>query len=475
MHDHRNAEQTTRRNFLSRTSGGLGTAALLNLLGEQSTTAAPSATGGVLPRPHFPARAKRVIYLHMSGGPSQIETFDPKPVLTKQHGRPLPDSIRMGQRLTTMTSTHKIRAAKSDHKFGRYGKCGHEMNVLFKNLSKVSDELCVVRSMYTEPINHDPAVTFLQTGSGVAGRPCIGSWLSYGLGSQNRDLPEFVVLLSSGGQPVLSRYWHNGFLPSKHQGVQFQSKGDPVLFLSNPKGIDQKNRGQLVTDIAALNKLRFEKIGDPEIEARIDAFQLAYRMQTSVPELMDLSKESKATLDRYGAKPGASSFANNCLLARRLVERGVQFIQLYDRGWDHHGAIATNMTRKIREVDGPCAALIADLKQRGLLDDTLVIWGGEFGRTSYSQHNRGKQYGRDHHPRCFSIWMAGGGIKPGLNYGRTDDYGYNVVENGVHVHDLQATIMHCLGIDHKRLTYRFKGRDFRLTDVHGKVVQDLLA
>jgi hypothetical protein len=475
MHDLRNAEQTTRRNFLSRTSGGLGTAALLNLLGEQSTAAAPSATGGVLPRPHFPARAKRVIYLHMSGGPSQIETFDPKPVLTKQHGKPLPDSIRMGQRLTTMTSTHKIRAAKSDHKFGRYGKCGHEMNVLFKNLSKVSDELCVVRSMYTEPINHDPAVTFLQTGSGVAGRPCIGSWLSYGLGSQNKDLPEFVVLLSSGGQPVLSRYWHNGFLPSKHQGVQFQSKGDPVLYLSNPKGIDQKNRGQLVTDIGALNKLRFEEIGDPEIEARIDAFQMAYRMQTSVPELMDLSKESKATLDRYGAKPGASSFANNCLLARRLVERGVQFIQLYDRGWDHHGAIATNMTRKIREVDGPCAALIADLKQRGLLDDTLVIWGGEFGRTSYSQHNRGKQYGRDHHPRCFSIWMAGGGIKPGLNYGRTDDYGYNVVENGVHVHDLQATIMHCLGVDHKRLTYRFKGRDFRLTDVHGKVVKDLLA
>jgi hypothetical protein len=458
-------QQIARRQFLTQSAGGLGAIALSQLAGKSNAAEIPS---------HFPARAKRVIYLFMSGGPSQMETFDPKPKLRELHGQPLPESIRKGQRLTSMTSGYDPRIAQSEHKFARMGQCGHEMNVLFKNLGKVADDLSVVRSMHTDPINHDPAVTFIQTGSGVEGRPSLGSWLSYGLGSENSELPGFVVLVSSGGQPLLSRYWHNGFLPSRHQGVQFQTQGDPVLFLSDPNGIDRANRGRLIEQMNQLNRLRHKQVQDPEIEARIDAFEMAYRMQASVPELMDLSSESKATLDMYGAQPGRASFANNCLLARRLAERGVRFIQLYERGWDHHGAVNSAMRAKIPQVDQPCAALIKDLKQRGLLEDTLVIWGGEFGRTSYSQHNRGAEYGRDHHPRCFSMWMAGGGIKPGINYGRTDELGYNVIENGVHVHDLQATILHCLGINHEQLTYRFKGRDFRLTDVHGQVVKNLL-
>lgn len=458
-------QQLVRRQFLSRTAGGLGALAVNQLAGTSNASELGS---------HFPARAKRVIYLFMSGGPSQMETFDPKPKLRELHGQPLPESIRKGQRFTSMTSGYAPRIAQSEHEFARMGQSGHEMNVLFKHLGGVADDLTFIRSMHTEPINHDPAVTFMQTGSGVEGRPSMGSWLSYGLGAENSDLPAFVVLVSNGGQPLLSRYWHNGFLPSRHQGVQFQTRGDPVLFLSDPNGIDRKNRGQLIERMNQLNRLRYEQVRDPEIEARIDAFEMAYRMQASVPELMDLSSESKATLDMYGARPGQPSFANNCLLARRLAERGVRFIQLYERGWDHHGAVNSAMRTKIPQVDQPCAALIKDLKQRGLLEDTLVICGGEFGRTSYSQHNRGKEYGRDHHPRCFSIWLAGGGIQPGINYGRTDDLGYNVIENGVHVHDLQATILHCLGIDHERLTYRFKGRDFRLTDVHGHPVKDLL-
>lgn len=458
-------QRLARRQFLTRSAGGLGALALSQLMGQSNAAELGN---------HFPARAKRVIYLFMSGGPSQMETFDPKPKLRELHGQPLPESIRQGQRLTSMTSGYDPKIAQSEHEFARMGQCGHEMNVLFKQLAGVADDISIVRSLHTEPINHDPAVTFLQTGSGVEGRPCMGSWLSYGLGTENSDLPAFVVLVSSGGQPLLSRYWHNGFLPSRHQGVQFQTQGDPVLFLSDPKGIDRNNRGQMIERMNQLNRMRYQQIGDPEIEARIDAFEMAYRMQASVPELMDLSSETKDTLDMYGAQPGKSSFANNCLLARRLAERGVRFIQLYERGWDHHGAVNSSMRNKIPQVDRPCAALIKDLKQRGLLEDTLVIWGGEFGRTSYSQHNRGSEYGRDHHPRCFNIWMAGGGIRPGVNYGRTDELGYNVIENGVHVHDLQATILHCLGIDHEQLTYRFKGRDFRLTDVHGKVVQDLI-
>lgn len=454
-----------RRQFLTRTSAGLGALAVSQL----------SRSAGAMDLiPHFAPRAKRVIYLFMSGGPSQMETFDPKPRLTELHGQPLPESIRKGQRLTSMTSGYEPRLAQSEHKFVERGEAGHSMNVLFEQLGTVADEISIIRSMHTDPINHDPAVTFLQTGSGVEGRPSMGSWLSYGLGNENSELPAFVVLVSSGGQPLLTRYWHNGFLPSRHQGVQFQTQGDPVLFLSDPPGIDRDNRGRLINRTNQLNRIRERKVRDPEIEARIDAFEMAYRMQASVPDLMDLSGETKETLEMYGAKPGQSSFANNCLLARRLAERGVRFIQLYERGWDHHGAVNREMRKKIPQVDRPCAALIKDLKQRGLLEDTLVIWGGEFGRTSYSQHNRGKEYGRDHHPRCFSIWMAGGGIRPGLNYGRTDELGYNVIENPVHVHDLQATLLHCLGIDHERFTFRFKGRDFRLTDVHGRVIKSLL-
>ena len=460
-------DHLTRRRFLTRGSAGIGAIALASLLRDGNADEL---------LPHIAPKAKRVIYLHMSGGPSQIETFDPKPQLEKWHGKEIPPSVRGKQRLTTMTRTQaKILVAKSEHQFAQVGNAGLSMNVLFEETAKVVDELCVIRSLQTDPINHDPAVTFLQTGSPLAGRPAMGSWLSYGLGSENANLPAFVVLMSGGGgQPVPSRYWHNGFLPSRHQGVQFQSQGDPVLYLSNPKGISHENRGQMIKRISELNRLRHAQVGDPEIEARIDAFQLAYRMQTSVPELMDISAESPHTLESYGAKPGGGSFANNCLLARRLAESGVRFIQLYDRGWDHHDNITKSIPGKIKSVDKPSAALIRDLKERGMLDETLVIWGGEFGRTAYAQ-TRSKIFGRDHHPRCFSIWMAGGGIRPGVVHGETDDFSYNVAKDGVHVHDLQATMMHLLGIDHERLTFRFKGRDFRLTDVHGKVIRQILA
>jgi hypothetical protein len=459
----------TRRTFLTRTSCGLGAAAFAQLFAENSTG------NGVLGSPTLAPKAKRIIYLHMSGGPSQLETFDPKPGLKEWDGKPLPDSVRGTQRLTTMTSGQgKINVMASQHQFGTYGQSGQAMNVLFKEMPRIADDICMIRSLHTEPINHDPAVTFLQTGSALSGRPSMGSWLSYGLGSANENLPAFVVLLSGGGQPVPSRYWHNGFLPSQHQGVKFQAAGDPVLFLSNPKGMTKENRGKTIDRINAFNRLKYEQVRDPEIEARIDAFQLAYRMQSSVPELMDISKEPKSVLESYGVQPGKPSFAANCLLARRLAESGVRFIQLYDRGWDHHDGITGAIKGKINTVDKASTALIHDLKARGMLDDTLVIWGGEFGRTTYAQ-TRNKNFGRDHHPACFSMWMAGGGIKPGMIHGATDEFGYNVTKDPVHVHDLQATILHLLGIDHKALTYRFKGRDFRLTDVHGKVVNEILA
>ena len=462
----------TRRRLLTQTSLGLGSLALASISDDSNRQllAASQQT-----EPHFVPTAKRVIYLFMSGGPSQLELFDPKPNLTKLHGTDLPKSVIGEQRLTTMTRGQaRLRVAAANQPWGTYGQSGQVMNAHFEQLSKVSDELCIIRSMHTEPINHDTAATFIQTGSPVAGRPCMGSWLSYGLGSMNQDLPEFVVLLSNGGQPVPSRYWHNGFLPSRYQGVQFQSRGDPVLFLSNPAGMSHENRGRLVERIAELNRLKFEQVNDPEIEARIDAYQLAYRMQTSVPDLMDLSGETQSTLEMYGAKPGEASFASNCLLARRLAESGVRFIQLYDRGWDHHSDTTSGIQGKVKQVDRPCAALLADLKQRGLLDDTLIIWGGEFGRTTYGQ-DRGKTFGRDHHPGCYSIWLAGGGIKGGMTYGSTDDFSYNTAVDPFHVHDLQATMLHCLGIDHERLTYKFKGRDFRLTDVAGKVSHQILA
>ena len=461
----------TRRTFLARTSCGLGAATLAQLFASRTTAPAAGLSGF----PNFTPKAKRVIYLHMSGGPSQLETFDPKPDLARWDGKPLPAEVRGDQRLTTMTSGQgAINVMASQHKFARHGQAGMDMNVLFKHMPEIADDICLIRSTITDPINHDPAVTFLQTGSPLSGRPSMGSWLSYGLGSANENLPAFVVLLSGGGQPVPSRYWHNGFLPSGHQGVKFQSSGDPVLFLSNPKGMSKENRRKTIDRISALNQLKHQQSGDPEIEARIDAFQLAYRMQGSVPGLMDLSREPKSVLESYGAQPEKASFAANCLLARRLAEAGVRFIQLYDRGWDHHDGITNAIKGKINAVDRPTTALLQDLKERGMLEDTLVIWGGEFGRTTYAQ-TRNKNFGRDHHPRCFSMWMAGGGVKPGMTHGSTCGFGYNVTENPVHVHDLQATILHLLGIDHEALTFRFKGRDFRLTDVHGKVVKEILA
>ena len=461
----------TRRTFLGRTSCGLGAAALSDLFTSSPSVLAAEGAGRTSPQ----AKAKRVIYLHMSGGPSQLETFDPKPGLSRWDGKPLPPEIIGNQRLTTMTSGQgSLNVMASEHEFAKCGQVGMDMNTLFKHLPEIADDICMIRGATTDPINHDPAVTFLQTGSPLSGRPSMGSWLSYGLGSINENLPAFIVLLSGGGQPVPSRYWHNGFLPSRHQGVKFQSSGDPVLFLSNPKGMSDLNRKKTIDRINAFNQLKHEQSGDSEIEARIDAFQLAYRMQSSVPGLMDLSQEPKDVLESYGVQPGKASFASNCLLARRLAEAGVRFIQLYDRGWDHHDGITNAIRGKIASVDRPTTALLKDLKERGMLEETLVIWGGEFGRTTYAQ-TRNRNFGRDHHPACFSMWMAGGGIRPGMIHGQTDDFSYNVTENAVHVHDLQATILHLLGIDHEDLTFRFKGRDFRLTDVHGKIVKEIMS
>jgi hypothetical protein len=476
MHPHDELNQAaTRRRFLTRTSAGLGSVALASLLKPQLFASTRTGSSGT----HFPAKAKRVIYLFMSGGPAHMDLYDNQPVTKKMHGQELPASVRGTQRVTLMTRDQEsFPVAGSPYKFTKHGQAGQELSELLPYTSQIADEMCIVRSLYTEPINHDPAVTFLQTGSGLAGRPCMGSWLSYGLGSDNENLPAFIVLVSGKtyGQPVLSRYWHSGFLPSKHQGVQFRSQGDPVLYLSNPAGIDRKDRKQLVDTTNQFNRLRFDALGDPEIQTRIKSYELAYRMQASVPDLMDISQETRHTLDMYGAEPGKPSFANNCLLARRLVERGVRFIQLYHRDWDHHKQLPQKLPVLTKETDQGAAALIQDLKHRGLLDETLVVWGGEFGRTTYCQGLlTPKNFGRDHHPGCFSIWMAGGGIKPGITYGKTDDFAYNVAENPVHVHDLQATMLHLLGIDHEQLTFRFQGRDYRLTDVHGRVVDDLLA
>ena len=474
---------TTRRQFLGRSTTGIGVIALASLLNEDllagtgsSSTALPA--GGALGRLHFAPKAKRVIYLFMSGGPSHIDLFDPKPTLDKRTGEELPASVRGGQRITGMTSGQsKLLMVGGAAKFARHGESGAEISTFMPHLGSIADEISIVRSMHTDPINHDPAVTYLLTGNQQPGRPTLGSWLSYGLGSDNRNLPGYVVLISgAGGQPLLSRYWHNGFLPSSYQGAPFRSTGDPVLYVSNPDGIDPRVRRQVLDGIRELNEIQLDSVGDPEIATRIDAYEMAYRMQTSVPELMDISREARDVLDMYGAEPGKASFANNCLLARRLAERDVRFVQLYHRDWDHHSNLPKELKRQCDLTDKPAAALIKDLKQRGLLDETLVIWGGEFGRTAYSQGAITKDsFGRDHHPRCFSIWMAGGGIKKGLTLGKTDDFGYNVVEDPVHVHDFQATVLHCLGVDHTRLTYRFQGRDFRLTDVEGKVVEKLLA
>jgi len=473
--------QTNRRIFFSRASTGLGTMALAQLLsGDAHGATAGAGKHHLLAAPHFAPRAKRVIYLFQSGGPSQIDLFDHKPLLAEQHGQELPPEVRGSQRLTTMSANQpQLSLARSFFKFRRHGQSGATVSELLPHTAQVVDDLCFIRSVHTEAINHDPAITFFQTGSQIAGRPSIGSWLSYGLGSANKNLPNFCVMITKGqgGQPLYSRLWGNGFLPSTHQGVPFRSGRDPVLFLSNPQGMPPDVRRTMLDKLAQLHTLSYERELDPEIHARIEQYEMAYRMQTSIPEVADVSDEPEHIFDLYGpdAKtPG--TFAANCLLARRLAERNVRFIQLYHQGWDHHGSLPRVIPGLCKQTDQPCAALITDLKQRGMLDDTLVIWGGEFGRTSYCQGVLlNNNYGRDHHPRCFTMWMAGGGIKPGIQYGKTDEYGYNVVENPVHVHDIQTTLLHLLGIDHKQLTYKYLGREFRLTDIHGNLVPEILA
>jgi hypothetical protein len=472
-------QDMTRRHFFGRSATGIGVAALANLLGPDLRAAGQ---GGLPGLPHFAPKAKRVIYLFQSGGPSQMELFDYKPRLNEFQGNDLPESIRKGQRLTGMSATQSsFPIVPSKFAFEQRGQSGAWVSELMPHTAKIADQLTFIKSMHTEAINHDPAVTFLQTGSQIAGRPSIGAWLSYGIGSETEDLPSFVVMISpgagGGGQPLYDRLWGSGFLPSRYQGVKFRSVGDPVLFLSNPKGFDPNDRRQFLDALGKMNRIKLDEFGDPEIATRIAQYEMAYRMQTSVPELTDLSKEPASVLELYGpdaTKPG--TFAANCLLARRLAERGTRFIQLFHRDWDHHGKLPQDLPKRCKETDQASAALITDLKQRGMLDDTLVVWGGEFGRTVYCQGRlTATEYGRDHHPRCFTIWMAGGGIKPGVSIGETDDYGYNVIQDPVHVHDLQATILHCLGIDHTRLTYKYQGRHFRLTDVHGVVVKSVLA
>ena len=473
----------TRRQLFGRGATGIGTAALHSLLLPESQADTTGPVNGALSTAHFTPRARRVIYLFMHGGPSQLDLFDHKPNLKKRHGEELPDSVRRGQRLTGMTSGQStFPVVSSMFSFARHGQSGVWVSELLPKLATKVDDLCIIRSLHTEAINHDPAVTYLQTGHQQPGRPSFGSWLSYGLGNENSDLPAFVVLISRGSaarpaDPLYARLWGSGFIPSSHQGVNFRSSGDPVLYLTNPPGLDNADRRRMLDTLSELNRQQSEKILDPEIETRIAQYELAYRMQSSVPDLLDLSKEPVCTFESYGPQakvPG--TFAANCLLARRLAERDVRFIQLYHRGWDQHYNLPSDLRLQCQDVDQPCAALLEDLKQRGLLNDTLVIWAGEFGRTTYSQGKlEPRNHGRDHHGRCFTIWMAGGGIRPGLVYGETDDYCYNVIRDPVHVHDLNATILHCLGIDHTRLSYRFQGRYYRLTDVHGEVVQPMLA
>ncbi|HVJ84327.1 MAG TPA: DUF1501 domain-containing protein [Caulifigura sp.] len=468
-----------RRQFLGRTATGFGTAALASLLNPQLF-----ASQGAMPSLQFPAKAKRVIYLFMSGGPSHIDLFDYKPKLADYNNTELPGSIRMGQRITGMTAGQKaFPCAAPIFKFAQHGQSGTWVSDLLPHTAKIVDDIAVIKSMNTEAINHDPATTFLQTGSQQPGRPSFGAWLSYGLGSANDNLPAFIVMISQGSgnktdQPIFSRLWGSGFIPSEHQGVRFRSGDDPVLYLSNPPGIDSDSRRRMLDGIGQLNELASQAYGDPEINARIAQYEMAYRMQTSVPDLTDLSNESKDTIDMYGIKDDGvdGGFARNCLLARRMAERGVRFIQLMHRGWDQHSSLPKQIRGQCKDVDQPSAALITDLKQRGLLDDTLVIWGGEFGRTVYSQGAlTADNYGRDHHGRCFTMWAAGGGMKPGITWGETDDYCYNIVKDPVHIHDLNATALKCLGIDHTKLTYRFQGRDFRLTDIHGTAIEGLMA
>ena len=457
--------ELSRRAFLGKTAGGLGSMALSCLLRQDALTK-PSL-------PHFAPKAKRVIYMFMSGGPSQVDTFDPKPLLNRLEGKTMPASIIKNHQFA-MIKTKNPTVKGSPWKFQNHGQSGIEISELFPQVSKVADELAVVRSLHTDSFNHDPAVMFLNTGDVRFGRPSLGAWTSYGLGTENADLPAYVVLVSGKNrQPLLDSYWGAGFLPAEYQGTPFRSQGEPVLYLKNPKGISSATRRDQIDLIRSLNEKHQENVNDPEITARIKQYELAYRMQTSVPELADLAREPQAVRTTYGAEPGKVSFANNCLLARRLCERGVRFVQLFEKGWDSHDNIAKEHAARSRAVDQPIAALISDLKQRGLLDETLIVWGGEFGRTPMAQGN-GVGYGRDHHPHGFTMWMAGGGVKPGIVHGATDEFGYFAIKDKVHVHDLNATILHLLGLNHEHLIYKHAGRDFRLTDVHGYVVRELL-
>ncbi|MDP1564420.1 MAG: DUF1501 domain-containing protein [Pirellulaceae bacterium] len=473
----------SRRRFLSQTATGLGLMATADLLAGNIHAQTPQRTPwrtpvdeGVLLGTHFAPKAKRVIYLFQSGGPSHLDLFDYKPLLKDQHGKDMPPSVLGTQRVSLMTRDLGRRTCASPFQFAQHGASGAWVTELMPHTASVVDELCFIKSLQTEPINHDPAVTFIQTGRAISGRPAMGSWLHYGLGNSSQDLPAYVVMINGNAdQPILSRYYHSGFLPSRFQGVQFQSAGDPVLFLSNPSGIDHTNRGRIIDMINQLNAQKLQQTGDPEIEARIDSFEMAYRMQTSVPELMDYASETKETLDMYGpdvTTPG--SYAYQCLMARRLAERDVRFIQIFHTGWDHHGGLKDGLVRQTKASDQPSAALIKDLKMRGMLDDTLVVWGGEFGRTAYSQGD--DLNGRDHHPRCYSLWLAGGGIKAGVSVGSTDDYGYNIAENLIHVRDLHATMLQLLGIDHQRFTFKNQGLDDRLTGVEpARILHEILA
>ena len=474
MHTYDDLMRSTRRQFLSRTGLGLGAMAMAQF--------APAATiPGVIAKPHFAPKAKRVIYLFQAGGPSHLETFDFKPVLRAGHGKALPKEIIGNQRLSTMSGNQSLLPmAGSFANFTKSGRSGTEICDTLPYTQKIADDICLVRTMHTEAINHDPAITFFCSGNQVPGRPSMGAWASYGLGSLNDNLPAFIVLVSknaSRDQPLYSRLWGAGFLPSEHQGVQFRAGKEPVLYLTNPEGVSPHVRRDMLDALAKLNGYQAQQQLDPEIDARVAQAEMAFRMQTSVPDATDLSGETEETFNLYGPDsktPG--TYAANCLLARRLIERDVRFIQLFHQGWDQHGDVVGGITRQCKQTDQASAALITDLKRRGLLDDTLVVWGGEFGRTAYCQGKMsGDNYGRDHHPRCFSIWMAGGGVKPGAVIGATDDYGYNIVEAGVHVHDLHATMLHLMGIDHEKLIYKFQGRYFRLTDVHGTVVKSVLA
>jgi len=478
MNPHTNPLAVNRRAFFRSGARGLGGVALASLLTSDGVADTTPSAGDQ--KTHFPAKAKRIIYLFQSGGPAQQDLFDHKPTLNDMNGEELPASIRGEQRLTGMSvNQSSLPLAGSHFKFSQHGKSGASLSELLPYHAEIADDVCFIKSMYTEAINHDPAITFFQTGSQIAGRPSLGAWLSYGLGSENSDLPAFIVLASAGqgGQPLYDRLWGSGFLDSRYQGVRFRSGKDAVLYLSNPEGVSSSRRRAQLDAIKSLNQHQFSKEIDPEIESRIAQYEMAYRMQTSVPEATDFADEPEATFRLYGEdarKPG--TFAANCLLARRLAERDVRFIQLYHQGWDQHSNLPKGIRNQAKETDQASAALVKDLKQRGLLKDTLVIWGGEFGRTSYSQGTLTKtNYGRDHHPRCFTTWMAGGGIKPGMSYGATDEFGYNVVENDVHVHDFNATILHLMGIDHERLTFKYQGRRFRLTDVHGHVVEEILS